>query len=91
MSMSNKIKICNQLSHRPINLVYIQILTRQYRSCLYIRSYCRTFPFIWSDYWIVRGMMIPLIDTEIVRIMKQQSSFKYNGGNANTPHSEEVA
>jgi|GEM_PF-2716133 len=91
MTMSNKIVISNQLSHRPINLEYIQILTYQYRSCLYIWSYCRTFPSTWSDHWIVRGMMIPLIDAGIGRIMEQQSGFKYNGGNANTPHSEEVA
>ncbi|WP_156922452.1 hypothetical protein [Cohnella thermotolerans] len=37
------------------------------------------------------SLLIPLIDAEIDRIMEQQSDFKYNGGNANTPHSEEVA
>ncbi len=37
------------------------------------------------------GLLLPLIDAEIDRIMEQQGDIKYNDGNANTSHSEEVA
>ena len=37
------------------------------------------------------SLLMPLIDTEIDRIMEQQDDLKYNNGNANTSHSEGVA
>lgn len=37
------------------------------------------------------SLLLPLIDAEIDRIMEQQDNIKYNGGNANTSHSEGVA
>jgi len=37
------------------------------------------------------SLLMPLVDAEIDRIMEQQSALKYNDGNANTPHNEEVA
>ncbi len=37
------------------------------------------------------SLLLPLIDAEIDRIIEQQDDLKYNGGNANTSHSEGVA
>ncbi|MGG4129848.1 hypothetical protein ABEW19_16420 [Paenibacillus illinoisensis] len=37
------------------------------------------------------SLLLPLIDAEIDRIMERQDGLMYNDGNANTPHSEEVA
>ncbi|MEZ2658678.1 hypothetical protein [Aneurinibacillus aneurinilyticus] len=36
-------------------------------------------------------LFMPLVEAEIDRIMEQQGDIKYNDGNANTSHSEEVA